>query len=98
MGETCNKHDDCLGRIHTEINEILVNNAELKGNIDSFLYESKTFREAVRKDLYDPKEGLGAKVNSHATQLGLQWGVITTIVGSIIVGVIVGVVISWMKK
>ena len=98
MSETCDRHDDCLGRIHTEINAIKEGNASMSGKVESFMQHLDLYMKKTDKDIYDPQNGLGARVNSHATQLGLQWGVITTIIGSIIVGVIVGVVISWLKK
>ena len=95
---TCDKHDDCLGRIHTEINSMNSNNARLTGNIESFITELRAFKQKADKDVYDPKDGLGARVNAHGTQLTLQWGVISTIIGSAIVGIIVGTVINWLHK
>ena len=94
MEETCDKHDDCLGRIHTEINIINTNNAELRGDIKSFIRELQEFRNDVRKDIYDPKDGLGSRVNAHGTQLNLQWGII----GASIVGIIIGVTTAFLRK
>lgn len=90
MEETCPKHDDCLGRIHTEINTMNQTNSKMSGEVAAFMTNLKDFMTKVDKDVYNPKDGLGACVNSHNTQIGLQWGLLATL--------ILGIIVLFLKK
>ena len=85
----CDKHVDCMERIHTAINDIKQTNARSAGVMEGFSKSVSEFLEAIRKDVYAPG-GIVEKVGNHSSQLTLQWGMISAI--------IVAVIISFFRK
>ena len=73
--ETCDKHDDCLGRIHDSIKNIEIGIAETKG----FTISLNSFTESIHRDVYS-KGGIMERVGNHGNQLVLQWGLLAAIV------------------
>jgi len=82
--ETCNKHDECMGRIHDNIKKIEIGNATTQGKIDGFIISVNTFIESIRKDIYE-KDGIMQRVGSQGNQIILQWGLMAVIVAAIII-------------
>ena len=87
--EQCDRHSDCMERIHKEINEINVQSAESKGLIEGFTTSTNNFIDAIRKDIYSPG-GMVERVGSHQNQIGLQWGLMAVLVAA--------VVLEWIFK
>lgn len=87
MNETCNKHDDCIGRINENMKKIEVGNAETQGKIDGFLKNVEEFMSSIRRDMYN-KDGVMDRVGSHGNQLVLQWGLLAAIIIAIVVAYI----------
>jgi hypothetical protein len=81
MPETCDKHDECLGRIHEKLNKIEVSNAK----VDGFLTSINEFVKSINKDTYS-KDGLMDRVGNHGTQIILQWGLLAAIIVAVIIG------------
>jgi len=85
MGEECNKHQECMERIHTSINAIENSNSRTEGVMEGFTKSVNEFLSAIRKDIYSPG-GIVEKVGNHSFQLVLQWGII----GAVIIAVLIG--------
>lgn len=81
--ETCEKHDDCLGRIHDKLNTMDKSSAYLAGELKAFMEGIKEFREEVKKDIYS-KGGLMERAGTHARQLYMQWGLLVLILAGIV--------------
>ena len=76
----CDKHDECIGRIHDDIKKIEVSNAK----IDGFITSVNSFVNSLQRDVYS-KDGIIPKLMSQGNQISIQWGLI----GAIIVAVII---------
>lgn len=85
----CDKHSDCMERIHESIHKIELATTESSSEVRGFVTAINEFVVAVRKDLYS-KGGVIESVGKHANQLTLQWGML----GALIVAVLV----AWFKK
>jgi len=83
MPGTCEKHDDCLGRIHSEISDIKVSNASLSGEIKAFMAGIKEFKDKVEVDVYG-KEGIIERTGTYGRQVTLQWGILTLLLLAIV--------------
>ena len=83
MAEQCEKHQDCMERIHTAINEIKNSNASAGGKMEGFTESVNNFLSAIRKDMYSPG-GIVDKVGTHGFQLAIQWGALGVIVVAIV--------------
>jgi hypothetical protein len=81
--DVCPKHDDCLGRIHTDINAINIGNAELHGELKAFMKGLEAFKEKAEKAVYD-KDGLIESAGANKRQLTMQWGLILIILAAIV--------------
>lgn len=82
---TCEKHDDCLGRIHDSIKNIEVSNAKQEG----FMQSINEFTSSIRKDVYS-KEGIMERVGKQGNQLVLQWGLMSAIVIGVMMALLFG--------
>jgi len=81
--EICEKHDECLGRIHDSIKNIEVSNAKQEG----FMKSIDEFTASIRRDIYS-KDGIMERVGNHGNQLILQWGLMSAIVVGIMLALI----------
>lgn len=88
-GEVCDKHDNLMARLFDDINAIKLQNAGIKGSIDSVSQEIRHIKETgdtldtiVRGN--EKAEGLKATVARLCNQSTLQWSLIVLIIGSII--------------
>jgi len=81
--DKCIEHNNCIGRINDNINEIKVTNAKMQGKIDGFTESITEFVAFIRQDVY-AKDGLMDRVGNHSNQLILQWGLLAIVVMAII--------------
>ena len=88
MPGECDKHTDCMERIHESINLIKQENAKTQGMMEGFTDSVNEFITAIRRDVYSPN-GLIEKVGKNTFQVGLQWGAL----GAILIIIIGG----WIK-
>jgi len=72
-----------MSDIRDSIHKIELSHAEEKGNIDSFLKESKEFFSSMRHDVYS-RDGLMDRIGNAVSQLKLQWTLLILVVGSIV--------------
>ena len=93
MEAECDKHSDCMERIHENINSIKLTNAITQGEIAAVTKNIKDFLDSVRTDIYS-KGGIMERVGKHDNQLNLQWGMI----GAVVIAIIVAVIGRFFKK
>lgn len=84
MSSECDKHSECMERIHNEVNDIKNEVSRSAGIAEGFNKTVKEFLETIRKDIYAPG-GMVERVGNHSFQLVLQW----CILGAVITGVII---------
>ena len=73
--EQCEKHDECITRIHDSIKAIEIGNAKAEG----FITAINEFTSAIRRDIYS-KDGLMERVGNHGNQIILQWGLLAAMI------------------
>ena len=77
----CDKHDSTMDRLFSDINEIKIMNAEIKGLVNA----NKDFKDKLHDTLYgNGKEGLLAKIAGVVRQINLQWTLLVLTIGAII--------------
>ncbi len=76
--EVCDRHDDCLGRIHDKVSAIEITSASTNEKIEGFTNTVNSFLAEIRKDIYG-KGGLIQETGEHKNQLLLQWGLLAAI-------------------
>ena len=84
MGEDiCEKHSDCMERIHEDIGKIQLSNAVTQGSIETFVQSTNSFLSALRKDIYE-KDGIMVRTGKQENQLNLQWGLIIMLLVAVV--------------
>jgi len=89
MPGECDRHQDCMERIHTSINSIKEDSARASGAMEEFTKSVNEFLVSIRKDVYAPN-GIIEKVGNHTFQLTLQWALLASVV--------IAVLIEYFKK
>jgi len=84
MAGECDRHQECMERIHESINSIKETNAKAAGTMEGFTRSVNTFLDSIRQDIYSPG-GLVEKSGNHSFQLILQWGILGAVVVAIII-------------
>jgi hypothetical protein len=79
MAGECDKHQECMERIHTDINAIKETNAKSAGVMEGFTKSVNDFLGSIRKDIYSPG-GIVERVGNHSFQLVLQWGILGAVI------------------
>lgn len=87
--EQCEKHQECMERIHNNITEIKISNSEIKGELKGFTSSVNEFISSVRKDMYS-KDGIMERVGNSNKQMILQWGLLAAI--------ILGMILTYFRK
>lgn len=87
--DPCDKHDDCIGRIHDRITNIEKAMERGQGTMEGFTTTVKDFLEEIRKDVYS-KGGLIERAGTQGNQVFLQWGLMAAIVVAVVISFVVG--------